>query len=66
MHGKGWYSYLRSGDEKPSLSWHLLKRFLGYTNAYRWHLAGMLILILINSGLSLLSPLILKDLIDVT
>lgn len=66
MHGSGWRSYIRSSDEKPSLSWDLLKRVLGYSSAYRWHLVGMLILILINSGLYLLSPLILRDLIDVT
>lgn len=66
MRGSGWHSYIRSGDEKPSLSWNLFKRVLGYTNAYRWHLIGMLMLILVNSGLSLLSPLIIKDLIDLT
>ena len=66
MHGSSWRSYIRSSGEKPSLSWDLLKRVLGYSSAYRWHLIGMLILILINSGLYLLSPLILRDLIDVT
>ena len=66
MHGSGWHRYIRSGDEKPSLTWNLLKRVLGYSSTYRWHLVGMLILILANSGLSLLSPLILRDLIDVT
>ncbi len=66
MHRSGWRSYIRSSDEKPRLSWNLLKRVLGYSRAYRWHLIGMLILILANSGLSLLSPLILRDLIDVT
>ena len=66
MHGSGWHRYIRSGDEKPSLTWNLLKRVLQYSSAYRWHLAGMLILILASSGLSLLSPLILRDLIDFT
>ena len=66
MHGSSWRSYIRSSGEKPSLSWDLLKRVLGYSSAYRWHLIGMLILILINSGIYLLSPLILRDLIDVT
>ena len=66
MRRSGWHSYVRSGDEKPSLTWNLLKRVLGYSSTYRWHLVGMLILILANSGLSLLSPLILRDLIDVT
>jgi ATP-binding cassette, subfamily B, bacterial len=66
MHGSGWYSFIRSGDEKASLTWDLLKRVLSYSSAYRWHLVGMLVLILADSGLSLLSPLILRDLIDVT
>jgi len=66
MHGRGWHNYLRSSGEKPALSWELLKRVLGYTSAYRWQLVGMLVLILADSGLSLLSPLILRDLIDVT
>ena len=67
MHGRGWYRYIRSGDEKPSaLSWQLLKRVLAYAAAYRWHLAGMLVLILASSALALVSPLILRDLIDRT
>ena len=66
MHGSSWRSYIRSSDERPNLSWDLLRRVLGYASAYRWQLAGMLLLILFNSGLSLLSPLILRDLIDVT
>ena len=66
MHGRGWHNYLRSGDEKPNLTWDLLKRVLGYSSAYRWQLVGMLVLILADSGLSLLSPLILRDLIDTT
>lgn len=64
MRGSSFRSYIRSGDEKPKLTWDLLKRVLSYSAAYRWHLAGMLLLILISSGLSLLSPLILRDLID--
>ena len=64
MRGSSFRSYIRSGDEKPKLTWDLLKRVLSYSAAYRWHLSGMLLLILISSGLSLLSPLILRDLID--
>ena len=66
MRGSSWHSYIRSGDEKPKVTWDLLKRVLTYSSAYRWHLAGMLVLILASSGLSLLSPLILRDLIDST
>ena len=66
MHGRSWHSYIRSGDEKARLSWDLLRRVLRYSSEYRWQLAGMLVLILADSGLSLLSPLILRDLIDTT
>lgn len=66
MHTSGWFSYIRSGDEKPKFTWALLKRVLGYSVAYRWQLVGMLVLILISTGLSLVSPLIVRDLIDRT
>jgi len=63
MHSN-WRSFIRSSDEKPSLSWDLLKRVLAYSRAYRAHLLGMLLLIFADSGLSLLSPLIIRNLID--
>ena len=66
MRGSSFRSYIRSDDEKPRMTWELMKRVLAYSAAYRWHLAGMLVLILVSSGLSLLSPLILRDLIDNT
>ena len=66
MHGSGWHSYIRSGDEKPKVTWALLKRVLGYSVAYRWQIVGMLVLILASTGLSLVSPLIVRDLIDRT
>ena len=66
MHGSGWHSFIRSGDEKPKVTWALLKRVLAYSVAYRWQIIGMLILILASSGLSLVTPLIVRDLIDHT
>ena len=47
MHGSNWRSFIRSGDEKPSLSWDLLKRVLTYSRAYRWQLVLMLVLVLV-------------------
>jgi len=64
MRGRSYHQFLRAEDEKPSMSWHLLKRVLAYARAYRGHLTGMLFLILAGSGLSLISPLIVRDLID--
>jgi ATP-binding cassette subfamily B protein len=66
MHGGGWFSYLSSTDEKPKVTWNLLKRVLGYSAPYRWKIAGMLLLILLSSGLALVTPLIMRDLIDRT
>jgi ATP-binding cassette, subfamily B, bacterial len=59
-----WRSIIRSTDERPSLSWDLLKRVLAYSRAYRFHLLGMLLLILADSGLSILSPLVVRQIID--
>jgi ATP-binding cassette subfamily B protein len=66
FHGGGWWSYVRSGDEKPKVTWQLLKRVMQYSQPYRWKIAGMLALILTTTGLTLLTPLILRQLIDKT
>jgi ATP-binding cassette subfamily B protein len=57
---------INSPDEKPEITWQLLKRVLDYAKPYRWLIGGMLLLILANTGLMLLTPLILRDLIDNT
>src|SRR5512137_1002841 len=66
MHGGGWFGYLGASEEKPKVSWGLLRRVLGYAHPYRWQIAGMLSLILLTTGLNLLNPLIFRDLIDRT
>jgi ATP-binding cassette subfamily B protein len=66
FHGGGWFSYLSAAQEKPKVTGALLRRVLAYAKPYRWHIAGMLGLILANAGLGLVSPLILRTLIDVT
>ncbi len=66
MHGGGWWGYLSSPDEKPKVTWALLRRVMRYSQPYRWQILGMLVLILATTGLTLLTPLILKDLIDRT
>jgi ATP-binding cassette subfamily B protein len=66
MHGRGWGSYIRATEEKPRVTWGLLRRVLRYSLPYRWHLGGMLALILVTTGVGLLMPLILRDLIDRT
>ncbi|MGB8980526.1 MAG: ABC transporter ATP-binding protein [Anaerolineales bacterium] len=65
MHGYGWFAYMRSGDEKPRVTRELLLRVLAYAREYWWHIAGMLVTILLTTGLSLLTPLIFRNMIDV-
>ncbi|MDY6846728.1 MAG: ABC transporter ATP-binding protein [Chloroflexota bacterium] len=64
MHRKNWRSYIHASDEKPRLSWQLVKRVLVYGKPYKWQMIGSLITILIYTGVALLSPLILRHLID--
>ncbi len=65
MHGYGWWMAMRSGDEKPKVTRELLLRVLTYARGYWWHIAGMLVTILLTTGLSLLTPLIFRNMIDV-
>jgi ATP-binding cassette, subfamily B, bacterial len=66
FHGSGWWSYVSSPDEKPKVTWPLMQRVLSYSRPYRWQIIGMLVMILLTTGLTLLTPLILRDLIDRT
>ena len=65
MHAGGWFAYVRSGDEKPQkVTRELLLRVLAYARPYWGHIAGMLVMILLSTGLGLVSPLIFRYLID--
>jgi ATP-binding cassette subfamily B protein len=61
----GWWMSMRQGDEKPQLTRELLLRVLNYAKPYWWHIAGMLVTITLTTGLSLLTPLIFRNMIDV-
>ena len=64
-HGGGWFAYVRSGDDKPQkVTKELLLRVLAYARPYWNHISGMLVTILFSTGLSLVSPLIFRQLID--
>ncbi len=63
--GGGWFMYMRGGDEKPKVTRELLLRVLAYARGYWWQIAGMLVTILLTTGLSLLTPLIFRNMIDV-
>ena len=64
MHGGAWFMAMRSGDEKPKVTRELLLRVLTYAKPYWWHIGGMLMTILASAGLSLVTPLIFRQLID--
>ena len=66
FHGGGWWSYLSASEEKPKVTWALLRRVLEHSRPYRWQIVGMLMMILVNTGLTLLTPLLLRTLIDQT
>jgi ATP-binding cassette subfamily B protein len=57
---------INSTGERPKVTLNLLKRVVSYARPYRVWILGMLTITLLTSGLSLLTPLILRDLIDHT
>ncbi|MDX2162858.1 MAG: ABC transporter ATP-binding protein [bacterium] len=61
------YAYPDDEDgKKARISWALVGRVLSYGRPYRRLIGVLLVLILIQSGIGLLTPLILRDLLDVT
>jgi ATP-binding cassette, subfamily B, bacterial len=68
--GRGGFNSIRSSisstDEKPKVTWDLLKRVLTYARPYHWRIVVMLVLILATTAIALVSPLIMRDLIDNT
>lgn len=65
MYG-GWWSYIRYDEnrDRPQLSWALLRRVWEYAKPYRLKTAGLLVTIFAITGLSLIPPLLYRDLID--
>ena len=64
FHGGGWFRYMRGTDEKPRITWGLMRRVFNYATPYRGRLVLILLFILATTGLSLIVPLILRSLID--
>lgn len=62
----GMHSLMRETDEKPKITRELLRRVFGYARPYWGHIAVMLLLILASTSIRLLTPLIVRDLIDKT
>ncbi len=55
---------MHASDDRPRVTWTLLRRVLRYAQPYRWHTIGLLALILVQTALNLATPLVLRDLID--
>jgi len=63
MH-RAMFTSMRQGDEKPKVTRELLLRVLAYAKPYWSHIGGMLLTILASSALSVVTPLIFRQLID--
>jgi len=63
MH-RAMFTSMRQGDEKPKVTRELLLRVLTYAKPYWSHIGGMLLTILASSALSVVTPLIFRQLID--
>jgi len=63
MHGP-LHGIIHASDEKPKITRSLLKRVLAYAKPYWGSLIFLLILILVSAGLGLLTPLVIRRLID--
>jgi len=66
MRGGGWFRYMHGleAKAKPNVTRRLLFRVLKYARPYRPQIAGMLITILLTTGLGLVNPLIFRQIID--
>ena len=64
--GTGWWAYIKYDQERdqPKMSWALLSRVWGYARPYQLKVMGLLSTIFAITGLSLIPPLLYRDLID--
>lgn len=64
MHGFGRMAMLNPEEKQPRVTRALLQRVMSYARPYKWQILGMLLMILFSAGLSLVSPLIFREMID--
>ncbi len=66
FHNAGWFAYLRHDEEKdrPAITRELVRRVWAFARPYQLRVVGLLFTILLISGISLISPLLYRDLID--
>ncbi len=66
FHGSGWFAYLRYDEEqdRPAVSRDLIRRVWRFAHPYQGQVLLLLLTIMLISGLSLISPLLFRALID--
>ncbi len=66
MQGRGWWSYIRHDEQQdqPEVSWTLVRRVATYGRPHLLRITGVLATILVITLLSLIPPLLYRDLID--
>jgi ATP-binding cassette subfamily B protein len=66
MHGSGWFARLRYDEDQPppKVDRALLGRVFAYARPYRLHLLGVLVTIVVISGLGVVPPILTRSLID--
>jgi len=67
MHGGGWWSLIRYDEEqdRPEVSWPLIRRAAAFGRPYTGKIAAMLALIVVTTLLGLIPPLLVRNVIDV-
>jgi ATP-binding cassette, subfamily B, bacterial len=66
MHDGGWFSYIRYDEkqDRPAISWALIRRTAVYARPYLGSILAMLGLIVVITLLSLIPPLLVRAFID--
>ncbi len=66
FHSGGWWSYLKYDEEqdKPELDRALLRRVASYAGPYRMELAAVFLTIILITLVTLVPPLLIRDLLD--
>ncbi len=66
FHNAGWFAYLRHDEkqDRPVITRALVGRVWEFARPYQTRVVGLLFTILLISGISLISPLLFRDLID--
>ena len=64
FHGGGWFRYLSADDQRPRITWVLIRRVFRYGRPYVGRIILVLVLILLSTAVGLISPMILREMID--